>query len=92
MARVAGVPYDQYIQENILDPLGMAYTTAQMPVPPELDPYRSVSYTYKDGAFQIYHPDYLAQLGSSTGRRYVKQRHGHGPFHDRAPAGWPLQR
>jgi CubicO group peptidase (beta-lactamase class C family) len=61
VARVAGVPYDQYIQENILDPLGMEYTTAQMPVPPELEPYLSVPYTYKDGAFQIYHPDYLAQ-------------------------------
>ena len=64
VARAAGVPYDQYIQENILDPLGMEYTTAQMPVPPELEPYRSVSYTYKDGAFQIYHPDYLAQTAT----------------------------
>ena len=61
VAQVAGVPYDQYIQENILDPLGMEYSSAQTPVPPELDPYRSVSYTYKDGDFQIYHPDYLAQ-------------------------------
>jgi CubicO group peptidase (beta-lactamase class C family) len=67
VARAAGVPYEQYIQENILDPLGMEYSSAQMPMPPELDPYRSVSYTYKDGAFQIFHPDYLAQPAAVPG-------------------------
>lgn len=67
VARVAGVPFDQYIQENILDPLGMAYSSAQTPLPPELNPYLSVSYTYKDGAFQIYHPDYLAQPAAVPG-------------------------
>ena len=36
VARVSGQPYDQYIQEHILDPLGMAHTTAHWPVPPEL--------------------------------------------------------
>ena len=63
LARVAGMPYDQYIQENILDPLGMAYTTAKMPLPPDLRPYQARGYTYKDGAWQL-HPDtdYLAQL------------------------------
>ncbi len=66
VARVSGMPYDQYIQENILDPLGMAYSSAQMPVPPELGPYRSVGYTYKDGAFQVW-PDYLAQPGKVPG-------------------------
>jgi CubicO group peptidase (beta-lactamase class C family) len=65
VARVAGIPYDQYIQENILDPLGMAYTTAQTPLPPDLRPYQAMGYTYKDGAWQL-HPDqdYLAQLAT----------------------------
>ena len=67
VARVAGVPYNQYIQENILDPLGMEYSSAQTPLPPELGPYLSVPYTYKDGAFQIYHPDYLAQPAAVPG-------------------------
>jgi len=68
VARVAGIPFDQYIQENILDPLGMAYTTAQSPVPPELVPYQSVSYTYEDGDFQIYpDPDYFAQPAAVPG-------------------------
>ena len=29
VARVSGQPYDQYIQEHILDPLGMVHSTAQ---------------------------------------------------------------
>ncbi|MGB7093843.1 MAG: serine hydrolase, partial [Anaerolineales bacterium] len=68
VARAAGVPYHRYIQENILDPLGMAYSSAQTPLPPELGPYQSVSYTYKDGAFQIFpEPDYLAQEAAVPG-------------------------
>jgi CubicO group peptidase (beta-lactamase class C family) len=65
VARVAGIPYDQYIQENILDPLGMAYTTAQTPLPPNLRPYQAMGYTYRDGAWQL-HPDqdYWAQLAT----------------------------
>ena len=72
VARIAGMPYDQYIQENILDPLGMAYSSAQTPLPPELSPYRSVSYTYQDGTFQIYpEPDYLAQPAAVPGAGMV---------------------
>ena len=66
VARVSGRPYDQYIQERILDPLGMAHTTASSPMPPDLRPLASVGYTYFDGAFQV-HPDYMAQLASVPG-------------------------
>ncbi len=60
VARVSGQPYDQYIQEHILDPLGMAHSTTQWPVPPDLRAYTSVGYTYQDGDFQAF-PDYMAQ-------------------------------
>jgi CubicO group peptidase (beta-lactamase class C family) len=62
VARVSGQPYEQYIQEHILDPLGMLHTTAQSPIPPDLRAHASVGYTYVDGAFQAY-TDYLGQLG-----------------------------
>jgi CubicO group peptidase (beta-lactamase class C family) len=61
VARVSGAPYDQYLQEHILDPLGMMHTTAQSPIPPDLRAQASVGYTYVDGAFQAF-PDYLGQL------------------------------
>src|SRR5215217_4096044 len=60
VARVSGEPYDQYIQEHILNPLGMVHSTAQSPIPPNLRAHSSVGYTYEDGAFQAF-PDYTAQ-------------------------------
>ncbi|NIP68221.1 MAG: serine hydrolase, partial [Planctomycetales bacterium] len=51
VARVSGQPYDQYIQEHILDPLGMVHSTVQSPMPPDLRPLASVGYTYVDGAY-----------------------------------------
>jgi CubicO group peptidase (beta-lactamase class C family) len=63
VARVSGQPYEQYIQENILDPLGMVHTSARMPMPPEQRAHATVGYTYVDGAFQAF-PNYLAQLAT----------------------------
>ncbi len=60
VARVSGESYDQYIQQRILDPLGMIHTTAQMPPPADLRAHAAVGYTYEDGAFQRF-PEYLAQ-------------------------------
>ena len=50
--RVSGMPYEQYIEENILDPLGMQHTTARQPLPPELAPDYYTGYVYVDGAYQ----------------------------------------
>jgi len=66
VARVSGQPYDQYVKEHILDPLGMAHTTASSPMPPDLRRFASVGHTYADGAFQVY-PYYMAQLASVPG-------------------------
>src|SRR5918998_814454 len=60
VARVSGQPYEQYIQENILNPLDMGHSTAQSPMPPDLRAHASVGYEYEDGVFQA-HPDYTAQ-------------------------------
>jgi CubicO group peptidase (beta-lactamase class C family) len=67
VARVSGQPYDQYIQEHIFDPLGMAHSTVQSPMPPSLRRFASTGYTYVDGAFQPF-PDYIGQpAGSPSG-------------------------
>lgn len=60
VARVSGQPYDQYIQDHIFNPLGMAHSTVRSPIPPDLRPLASVGYTYADGVFQPF-PDYIAQ-------------------------------
>lgn len=60
VARVSGERYDRYIQEHILDPLGMAHTTARSSIPPNLHASESAGYTYEDGTFKAF-PDYMGQ-------------------------------
>ncbi len=60
VAQVSGQPYDQYIQEHILDPLGMAHSTAQLQLPSDLRAYASKGYTYVDGALQEF-PEFIPQ-------------------------------
>ena len=60
VARVSGQPYDQYVQEHILAPLGMVHSTAQSPLPSELRGYASVGYAYAESAFREF-PVYLIQ-------------------------------
>ncbi|MBV6392474.1 MAG: D-aminopeptidase [Anaerolineales bacterium] len=48
VARASGQPYSQYVQEHILDPLGMTNTTAYSPTPPDLRAQESVGYLYED--------------------------------------------
>ena len=50
--RVSGMSYNEYIETNILQPLGMVNTTSRQPLPPELAAHMSVGYTYADGAYQ----------------------------------------
>ena len=54
VARVSGQPYGQYIQDHILNPLGMANTTAHWPFPPDLRARATTGYTYDAGAFQVF--------------------------------------
>ena len=54
VARVSGQPYDQYIQEHVLDPLGMKGSTIQWPAPADLNARESVGYLYDKGAFLVF--------------------------------------
>jgi CubicO group peptidase (beta-lactamase class C family) len=56
VVRVSGEPYDRYVQEHILNPLGMAHTTAKPSMTPDIRAHTSMGYVYKDGAFQEF-PD-----------------------------------
>ncbi|HEX6304539.1 MAG TPA: serine hydrolase domain-containing protein [Anaerolineales bacterium] len=46
--RVSGLPYDQYIQKQILDPLGMTHSSASGRMPANSDAQASVGYFYAD--------------------------------------------
>src|SRR5215212_10357436 len=50
--RVSGEPYEQYITEHILRPLGMESSAATQPLPEHLATDLSKGYHYKDGTYE----------------------------------------
>ena len=66
--KVSGKAWDDYVEENILRPLGMTRTTFRQPVPETLSPNLSKGYTYSEGEFQeeafVYVP--LAPVASAS--------------------------
>ncbi len=61
VARASGQTYDQYIQEHILDPLGMAHSSAIATLHPDVMARVSVGYQYQDGVFEIF-PKFFGPL------------------------------
>ena len=49
---VSGIPFEQYIEENIFKPLGIEHSTFRQPLPEALAANMSTGYTYKNGAFK----------------------------------------
>lgn len=64
VARVSGQPYGQYLQEHILDPLGMAHSFVTVPLPTDPRAHASLGYWYADSVFQPVpdYPEYMGQL------------------------------
>jgi CubicO group peptidase (beta-lactamase class C family) len=59
--RISGMPFDDYVDENILIPLGMEYATTRQPLPAELVEnmsigYRFVGNSYQPQFFELFHP------------------------------------
>lgn len=51
VARVSGVPWEDYIEKNILEPLGMKHTSVRQPTTDKLPPEMSKGYKFEDGRF-----------------------------------------
>jgi CubicO group peptidase (beta-lactamase class C family) len=64
--QVSGLPFDQYVQQNILTPLGMDHTTFRQPVPASLADELATGYVYSDGAFRP-QPFEVYQIGPAGG-------------------------
>lgn len=74
VARVSGQPYEQYIQEHIFDPLNMAHSTIQRPLPPDLRAHASLGYWNVDGVPQAVPEipdDYLGQTAMAPAGGHV---------------------
>lgn len=50
--KASGMPWEQYIDEDILLPLEMSRSTCQQPPPPDLAADLAIGYTYASGAYR----------------------------------------
>ena len=67
--RVSGVPYDVYVEQHILNPLGMRHTTFRQPLPDTLKPIMSNGYVLASQPakpFEVVQP-WPAGSSSTTG-------------------------
>ncbi len=49
---VTGTPFEDYVEQNILEPLGMHYTTFRQPIPEHLQAFMSNGYAFRNGRFE----------------------------------------
>ena len=69
--RTSGMPFDDYIDQRILTPLGMTQTTMRQPLPAKLAPDMSGGFQwaggrYKPEKFEIVHPAPAGSVASSA--------------------------
>jgi CubicO group peptidase (beta-lactamase class C family) len=58
--RVSGEPYEYYVEENILKPLGMESSAATQPLPVRLGADLSKGYHYQDGTYDAKHFEWIS--------------------------------
>ena len=49
---VSGMPFEEYVQENIYEPLDMQHSTFHQPLPPELAANMALSYSMENGVYR----------------------------------------
>jgi CubicO group peptidase (beta-lactamase class C family) len=67
--RVSGRPFEQYVAENIMQPLKMAHSTFAQPLPAQLAPLMSSGYRLGSdsaGSFEVINPFPAGSLSSSA--------------------------
>ncbi len=62
--QVSGLPFEQYVEQYILDPLGMNCTTFRQPLPENLKPFLSNGYAYRDGKFVAQPKEIIPMTGA----------------------------
>jgi CubicO group peptidase (beta-lactamase class C family) len=65
---ITGTPWEKYLEDHILDPLGMSHTTFTQPIPDRLAPDMSKGYSYQDDKFKEEGFEYvpLAPVGAAA--------------------------
>lgn len=66
--KVSGLKWDDYVEQNIIQPLGMDHTTFRQPLPKHLSGMISKGYNYEGGTLKEYGFEYipLAAVGGAS--------------------------
>ncbi len=65
--QVSGLPFTEYVQRNLFEPLGMAHSTFAEPLPSDLVPKMAKSYKVEQGAFQEQPFELVGNFGPAGG-------------------------
>lgn len=60
---ISGMSFEEYIEKNIYEPLGMEYSTFRQPLPEHLKEYMSVGYVYRNGLYEAKDFEYVNGIG-----------------------------
>jgi CubicO group peptidase (beta-lactamase class C family) len=60
--QVSGMPFDDYIEQNIFKPLGMTHSTFREPLPPELASHFAGGYRMEAGQFERREFEYIHSI------------------------------
>ncbi|MGH8429614.1 MAG: serine hydrolase domain-containing protein, partial [Solimonas sp.] len=63
VAIASGAPFDEYIEKNVFQPLGMSSSTFREPLPPELAPRMATGYTFEDGKLKAHDFEFVHSFG-----------------------------
>ncbi len=63
VANVSGMPFEEYVEKNIFEPLGMSHTTFREPLPERLAPGMATSYRRENGGFEPAHFELISNFG-----------------------------
>jgi CubicO group peptidase (beta-lactamase class C family) len=63
VANISGMPFEDYVEANILRPLGMESSTFKEPLPEPLEKRMAIGYTKEAGAFKPHGYEFIANFG-----------------------------
>jgi len=50
---LSGMSFEEYVEKNIYEPLGMNFSTFRQPLPTHLEEHMSNGYSYKNGVYEV---------------------------------------
>ncbi len=60
---ISGMPFPEYIEKNIFEPLGMTHSTFREPLPENLAPDMAVGYKRKNGIYEPGYFEFISDFG-----------------------------